>query len=248
MGEPAAPLRAGGLKLRLRQCLLLCQEAALDHGWVREGSPTASSRRGAARGSGWERSSGAAARRRCRWSPKSRPPPAVPGRTALEAAALFNASDDLAHGGGDRRASASRGRARGYWGVNGEVVVTFIWEISWYQYRVSPAPRSPCDSPSAASSRESWRRASPSGTRTSRTTAVSSRKSRACSARILGEAPRRDPARPGGRARRPAVVPAPAPLRAHRVRRERLHRARGGRIAHRRARRGRAASRRSCTS
>ena len=121
----------------------LCQEIALDSGWIREGSPSVPTMR--------------PERRRRRLSlgaifEPRRPPaqtalvePVLPARrlsrteaAVAEAAELFNASPF-------RRTVAGIAKSLGQpeasivqlSGVNKEVVVTVAWEISWYQYRVS---------------------------------------------------------------------------------------------------------------
>ena len=57
----------------------------------------------------------------------------------VEAAALFNASDARAHGRRDRAQPRASRRSSivVLSGPNPEVVVTFAWDISWYQYRVN---------------------------------------------------------------------------------------------------------------
>ena len=127
----------------------LCQDYALDYGWVREGgpvSPALSSTRGARR-------------KRTRWSqllgvPNGEAAPVVPepvlrrltdSEAALvEAADLFNASLF-------RRTIEGVSKALGaplisivpLSGVNSELVLTFAWEITWYQYRVLPEAGQP---------------------------------------------------------------------------------------------------------
>ena len=125
----------------------LCQEVALEYGWVREGGPmspvlTAQGRR-----------------RRPRWAQllgvgNSEAEPVMPepilrrlsdGEAALvEAADLFNASLF-------RRTIEGVAKALGaplvsivpLSGVNSELVLTFAWEITWYQYRVIPEASQP---------------------------------------------------------------------------------------------------------
>src|SRR6476469_1914249 len=125
----------------------LCQDAALDYGWVREGgpmSPTLSSQ---------------TRRKRSRWAQflgvaNGEHQPVVPepvlrrlsdSEAALvEAADLFNASLF-------RRTVEGVARALGaplvsivpLSGVNSELVLTFAWEITWYQYRVLPEAGQP---------------------------------------------------------------------------------------------------------
>jgi hypothetical protein len=125
----------------------LCQEAALDHGWIKEGSPTTPTvsndrrrRRGLA--------SLFDSRRR---------EPAEPGLAEpilrrlshrelqmVEAADFFNASDYRRTVGGIAK---SLGEPRvsivPLSGVTGELVVTVAWDISWYQYRVTPESAQP---------------------------------------------------------------------------------------------------------
>ncbi len=121
----------------------LCQEAALEYGWVKEGSPTTPTVT-------------LEARRRPRLARllagRGTPHPAAPIATEpilrrlsetelalVEAADLFNSSDyrrtvgGVAKSLGEPRASIVPLR-----GVNNELIVTVAWDISWYQYRVSP--------------------------------------------------------------------------------------------------------------
>jgi hypothetical protein len=120
----------------------LCAEVALEHGWLREGSPTsptvpleARRRRG--------RLAGLLTGRRPLEAPVA-PEPILrrlsePELAVVEAADLFNASQH-------RRTVAGVAKSLGapsasivpLSGVSGEMVVTVAWEISWYQYRVSP--------------------------------------------------------------------------------------------------------------
>jgi len=127
---------------------VLCQEIALDHGWVREGSPL-----------------GPAVRHTRRRRPLSlaaifgsqrRPAPeqivAEPilrrlssGEQAqIEAAALFNTSDAVRTVDGiSRSLGAPKASVVVLPGPNTEVVITIAWEISWYQYRISPGSAQP---------------------------------------------------------------------------------------------------------
>jgi hypothetical protein len=117
----------------------LCQDVALDHGWVKEGSPTTPTVPLARR------------RRRGLASLFDRPPaeePVVsepilrrlsePELAVVEAADLFNSSafrrtvGGIAKSLGEPRASIVP-----LSGVNRELVITIAWDISWYQYRVS---------------------------------------------------------------------------------------------------------------
>ena len=125
----------------------LCQDVALEFGWVREGGPMSRALSPHAR------------RRRPRWAQflgvkNGDPEPVVPepvlrrlsdSEAALvEAADLFNASLF-------RRTIEGVARALGaplisivpLSGVNSELVLTFAWEITWYQYRVLPEAGQP---------------------------------------------------------------------------------------------------------
>jgi hypothetical protein len=119
----------------------LCQDVALDHGWIKEGAPTTPALK---------------AERRRRgllavvFQP-FRPPASAPvldepilrrlssdEQAVVEAAELFNVS-------AFRRTVSGIGKSLGepnvscvpFSGVNREVAITFAWDISWYQYRVS---------------------------------------------------------------------------------------------------------------
>jgi hypothetical protein len=126
----------------------LCQDTAIEHGWVKEGSPTTPL---------------LPADRRRRRPTLSRllgprrgaaPDPVVaepilrrlsePELAMVEAADLFNASDyrrsvdGIAKSLGRPRASIVR-----LSGTSGDLVVTVAWDISWYQYRVAPDSAQP---------------------------------------------------------------------------------------------------------
>jgi hypothetical protein len=125
----------------------LCAEIALEHGWLREGSPSLPSvpihsRR---RKSRWGGLFGAS---RAEEAPVADEPIlrrlSEPELAVVEAADLFNASPH-------RRTVAGVAKSLGppkasivpLSGVSGEMVVTVAWEISWYQYRVSPDAAQP---------------------------------------------------------------------------------------------------------
>ena len=121
----------------------LCQETAIDHGWLKEGSPTTPTvvtqtrRRRRGLGSLFDT-------RRSTAAEPVAPEPILrrlsqPELQMVEAADIFNASDyrrtvgGIAKSLGEPRASIVR-----LSGVSGELIVTVAWDISWYQYRVSP--------------------------------------------------------------------------------------------------------------
>ena len=120
----------------------LCQEVAVEHGWLREGSPLSptvpyEARR---RRRSW---GGLLGNRRAEEAPVADEP--ILRRLSeteleqVEAADLFNASPY-------RRTVAGIAKSLGppkasivpLSGVSGDTVVTVAWEISWYQYRVTP--------------------------------------------------------------------------------------------------------------
>jgi len=125
----------------------LCQEVALEYGWVREGGPISPALSPHGR------------RKRPRWAQllgvgNGGAKPVVPepvlrrlsdSEAALvEAADLFNASLFTRTVQGVARALGSPlVSIVPLSGVTGEVVLTFAWEITWYQYRVIPEAPQP---------------------------------------------------------------------------------------------------------
>jgi hypothetical protein len=124
----------------------LCQDVALEHGWIREGSPTTPTvpvdfRR---RKLSW----GLRGSRRAEEAPVAAEPIlrrlSEPELELVEAADLFNSS-------AYRRTVAGIAKSLGppsasivpLSGVSGEMIVTVAWEISWYQYRVTPDSAQP---------------------------------------------------------------------------------------------------------
>ena len=126
----------------------LCQDVALDYGWVREGGPISPALSPRAR------------RKRPRWAQllgvgngdASQPvvPEPVLRRLTDTEAALVEAAD-LFNASLFRRTIEGVARALGaplvsivpLSGVTGELVLTFAWEITWYQYRVLPEASQP---------------------------------------------------------------------------------------------------------
>jgi hypothetical protein len=127
----------------------LCQDVALDYGWVREGGPVSPAL-----------SSTRVRRKRTRWSQflgvpngtESQPvvPEPVLRRLTDSEAALVEAAD-LFNASLFRRTIEGVSKALGaplvsvipLSGVNSELVLTFAWEITWYQYRVLPEAGQP---------------------------------------------------------------------------------------------------------
>ena len=122
----------------------LCLEIAVEHGWIKEGTPTTPTivgdrkrrRRGLGELLGLSRGGGEAT---------LAPPEPILRRLSsdevalLEVADLFNASTYRRTVGGIAK---SLGEAKAsiiaLSGDAGEMAVTVAWDLSWYQYRVSP--------------------------------------------------------------------------------------------------------------
>jgi hypothetical protein len=148
MGERAVRF-APGEGAELVDVCPLCQEIALEHGWIKEGTPTTPTVPGERR-----------RRRRSLGELLGLSRPADSDSLAqqepilrrlsdnevalLEAADLFNASayrrtvGGIAKSLGDARASIVP-----LSGSAGELAVTVAWDLSWYQYRISPESAQP---------------------------------------------------------------------------------------------------------
>ena len=125
----------------------LCQDIALEHGWLREGSPTTPTVPVDHR------------RRRKSWSSlltgrrsEEAPVAAEPILRRLSEAELeVVEAADLFNGSAYRRTVAGIAKSLGppqasivpLSGVSGEMIITVAWEISWYQYRVTPESAQP---------------------------------------------------------------------------------------------------------
>jgi hypothetical protein len=126
----------------------LCTETALEYGWVKEGAPTTPTV--------------PTERRRRRFTlaglmgtakPTAGEPIAIepilrrlsePELAIVEAADLFNASQYRRTVGGIAKSlGAPNVSVIPLSGVNPDVVVTVAWDISWYQYRVTPESGQP---------------------------------------------------------------------------------------------------------
>jgi hypothetical protein len=122
---------------------LLCQEIAVESGWIKEGSPTTpivpaerKRRKKLSLGSLFER------RRDATEQPVASEP--ILRRLSehelaiVEAADLFNASAFRRTIAGIAKSlGAPRASVVPLSGVNPEVVITIAWDLSWYQYRVT---------------------------------------------------------------------------------------------------------------
>jgi hypothetical protein len=120
----------------------LCQEQAVEYGWIKEGSPTTPTvplsrrRRRLSLGSIFDA-------RRSAQDQTVAPEPILrrlsePELAMVEAADLFNSSQYRRTVGGIAKSlGAPRASIVPLSGVKSELVVTIAWDISWYQYRVS---------------------------------------------------------------------------------------------------------------
>jgi hypothetical protein len=120
----------------------LCQEVALDHGWVREGSPVGP----AVRHSRRRRTLSLAGIFGNHRRPAAEVIVAEPQLRRLsdeehaivEAAAVFNSSDGLRTMEGITRSlGPPRVSILALPGSNPDVVLTFVWDLAWYQYRIN---------------------------------------------------------------------------------------------------------------
>ena len=146
MGERAVRYTPDGGDEYVDVCPL-CQDIAVEHGWVKEGSPTTPTI--------------AAERKRSRFSLSgllgTRSAGAEPIATEpilrrlsdaelsiVEAADRFNASQYRRTIGGIARSLGTPNVSIvPLSGVNAEIVLTVAWEISWYQYRLAPESAQP---------------------------------------------------------------------------------------------------------
>ena len=127
----------------------LCQETALEHGWLKEGTPTTPTipgdRRRRPRGLG-----DFLGLHRAGAADTLAPPEPILRRLSVEEVSLLEVAD-LFNGSTYRRTvggiAKSLGEAKAsivpLSGVSGEQAVTVAWDLSWYQYRVTPDSAQP---------------------------------------------------------------------------------------------------------
>jgi hypothetical protein len=148
MGERAIRF-APGAGAELVDVCPLCQDVALEHGWIKEGTPTTPTvpgvRRRRRRGLGELLGLSRPADNDSLAQQEPILRRLSEGEMALlEAADLFNASaykrtvGGIAKSLGDARASIVP-----LSGSAGELAVTVAWDLSWYQYRISPESAQP---------------------------------------------------------------------------------------------------------
>jgi len=147
MGERTTRYRPNGGDEYVDVCPL-CQETAVESGWLKEGSPTTPTIPAERRRSRFSLATLLGTQKRPAGEPVASEP--ILRRLSeaelaiVEAADLFNASQY-------RRSVAGIVKSLGLprvsivalSGVNPDHVVTIAWEISWYQYRVTPESAQP---------------------------------------------------------------------------------------------------------
>ena len=126
----------------------LCTELAVEYGWLREGAPTTPTVDVERRRRGGFLSGLLGSRPRAAEETVASEP--ILRRLSdhelamVDAADLFNASQYRRTVGGiGKSLGTPRVSAVVLSGVNSEVVVTVAWEISWYQYRITPDSDNP---------------------------------------------------------------------------------------------------------
>jgi predicted RNA-binding Zn-ribbon protein involved in translation (DUF1610 family) len=146
LGERATRFSPNGGEDYVDVCPL-CEDTALEYGWIKEGAPTTPTvtnerrRRAFSLGSLLRRPPAAeepvATEPILRWLSE-------PELAMVEAADLFNASQyRRTIGGIGKSLGAPKVSVVALSGVTADVVITVAWEISWYQYRVSPESAQP---------------------------------------------------------------------------------------------------------
>ena len=142
MGERAIRFSPNGGSDYVDVCLL-CQDTALEHGWIKEGAPITPTVPYERRRRGF--SFGALLKPRPHRVEETVATEPILRRLSdveramVEASDLFNASQyRRTIGGVGKSLGPPRVSIVPLSGVNAEVAVTVAWDSSWYQYRVSP--------------------------------------------------------------------------------------------------------------
>jgi hypothetical protein len=142
LGERSFRFAPDGLEDFVDVCQL-CQERAIDHGWVREGSPLGPTIGRQARRRRTLSLSGIFGNNR---RPAAESIVAEPvlrrlsgdEQAMVEAAALFNASDGLRTVEGIARSlGPPQVSIVALSGSSPDIVLTLVWDLAWYQYRVN---------------------------------------------------------------------------------------------------------------
>jgi hypothetical protein len=148
MGEKAIRFSPSGGNDFVDVCPL-CAELAVEYGWLREGAPTTpvAFPERKRRNGNWFSGLLGGRQRAAEETIVSEP---ILRRLSDHEQAMIGAAD-LFNASQYRRTVGGIGKSLGtpkvsvvvLSGVNSEVVVTVAWEISWYQYRVSPESENP---------------------------------------------------------------------------------------------------------
>jgi hypothetical protein len=148
MGEKAIRFSPNGGNDFVDVCPL-CAELAVEYGWLREGAPTTpvAFPERKRRNAGWFSNLLGGRQRAAEETIVSEP---ILRRLSDHEQAMIGAAD-LFNASQYRRTVGGIGKSLGtpqvsvvvLSGVNSEVVVTVAWDISWYQYRVSPESENP---------------------------------------------------------------------------------------------------------
>jgi hypothetical protein len=147
MGERATRYSPAGDDQWVDVCAL-CHDQALEHGWLKEGSPTSPTLSATVRRRrGFKLGSILAPRAPLDATIAQEPilrRLSEPELAVVEAADIFNASDFRRTIGGIAKSlGAPKASVIPLSGVSRELVVTVAWDISWYQYRVTPDSAQP---------------------------------------------------------------------------------------------------------
>ena len=148
LGEQPIRFTPDGLDDFVDVCSL-CQEVALDHGWIREGSPVGPAVRNVRRRRSLSLAAilGVGGRRPAAETIVAEPilrRLSADEQAVVEAAGLFNASEALRTVEGIARSlGAPQVSVVPLPGSSTDVVITISWEISWYQYRVTAEATQP---------------------------------------------------------------------------------------------------------
>jgi hypothetical protein len=141
LGERSYRFAPDGVDEFVEVCQL-CQETALDHGWIREGSPVGPAVRSARRRRTLSLAGIFGGSRRSSDTMISEPALrrlSDEEHSKVEAAAVFNGSDGLRTMEGIYRSLGDpQVSIIVLPGSSPDVVLTFVWDLAWYQYRINP--------------------------------------------------------------------------------------------------------------
>jgi hypothetical protein len=146
MGERTVRFSPNGGERYVDVCPL-CRDTALEHGWIKEGSPISPTIPIDRRRSRLSLAALLGTRRPAEAPVASEPVLRRLSESELaivEAADHFNASQFRRTVGGIAKSlGLPQASVAPLSGVNKEIVITVAWEISWYQYRVTPESAQP---------------------------------------------------------------------------------------------------------